>query len=233
MTQVNWEAAYKVWREYEGLRLEAYPDPATGDEPWTIGFGHTGSLSGAKVKKGDRITKEEAELYMKSDLASIYNKLIPLIKTPLNPNQWAALISFGGNLKWNTLIKSSVIKYINDGRLSEVPGRMALYRLGDGKVMNGLVRRRAAEGNLWMSSVDATQEIKDAQGTNAEPATPRKSWDWGLIGAFITAIASYTDEVKKALGELSSALGISPIIIFSVLIAGFVGWSLIARWRDK
>lgn len=234
MTQVNWEAAYKVWREYEGLRLEAYPDPATGNEPWTIGYGHTGGLSGAKVKKGDRITKEEAELYMKSDLASIYNKLIPLIKTPLNPNQWAALISFGGNLKWNTLIKSSVIKYINDGRLSEVPGRMALYRLGDGKVMNGLVRRRAAEGNLWMSSVNATQEIKDAQGTNAEPATPRKFWDWGIFGVLITTLAGLSDEVKKLIGDLTSAFGVSPLVILAVIVIGFAAYTLYNKWKgDK
>ncbi len=26
----------------EGLRLDAYPDPATGGDPWTIGYGDTG-----------------------------------------------------------------------------------------------------------------------------------------------------------------------------------------------
>lgn len=26
----------------EGLRLRAYPDPLSGAEPWTIGYGHTG-----------------------------------------------------------------------------------------------------------------------------------------------------------------------------------------------
>lgn len=30
-------------KQFEGCRLNAYPDPATGGDPWTIGIGHTAS----------------------------------------------------------------------------------------------------------------------------------------------------------------------------------------------
>jgi hypothetical protein len=29
-------------RQWEGCLLSAYPDPASGGVPWTIGYGHTG-----------------------------------------------------------------------------------------------------------------------------------------------------------------------------------------------
>lgn len=233
---VNWEECYKLWKEFEGLELKAYPDPATGNEPWTIGWGHTGSLSGSKVRRGMVITKEQAEQFMKDDLLQVWRNLQPLIKVDLNANQWAALISFSGNVKWTSVKSSSVIKYINAGRLAEVPGRMALYRLGDGKVMNGLVRRRAAEGTLWMRApvAVANQEIKEAQGTVATPASTKKPWDWGVVGMVITAIAGFTDEVKKIVGDVTSAFGVSPLVVLGVIILGFGAYSLYNKWKgDK
>ena len=233
---VNWEECYKVWKEYEGLELKAYPDPATGDEPWTIGWGHTGSLSGSKVRRGMVITKEQAEQFMKDDLLQVWRNLQPLVKRELNANQWAALISFSGNVKWKSVKSSSVIKYINAGRLAEVPGRMALYRLGAGKVMNGLVRRRAAEGALWMkaSAAEVKVDKTEAQGTVATPASTKKPWDWGVFGVLVTTLAGLSDEVKKLIGDLTSAFGVPPLVILAVIVIGFAAYTLYNKWKgDK
>ncbi|WP_369127544.1 lysozyme, partial [Xenorhabdus bovienii] len=43
-------------QQWEGLKLKAYPDPATGGIPWTIGYGHT-----KDVKPGQVITEQQAE----------------------------------------------------------------------------------------------------------------------------------------------------------------------------
>lgn len=48
----------------EGLRLEAYGDPLTGAEPWTIGYGHTGP----DVRKGDVWTEARCEAALISDI---------------------------------------------------------------------------------------------------------------------------------------------------------------------
>ena len=65
---VNLQAA-KLLRNYEGLRLNAYPDPYTNAEPYTIGIGATyyppgfrlgQDRPGRKVKLGDTITEQEA-----------------------------------------------------------------------------------------------------------------------------------------------------------------------------
>lgn len=239
---VNWNEAYKVWREFEGLELVAYPDPATGNDPWTIGYGHTGGLSAPQVKRGMKITKVQAEEYMKSDLEAAYKALQKLIKVELNPNQWAALVSFYGNLKTKTFLKSSVLSYINANRLAEVPGRMALYRLGAGKVMNGLVRRRAAEGALWMLPVATMEnspketvavENKETQGVEVKPAATKKPWDWGVFGVVITTLAGLSDEFKKLLGDVTSALGVPPLYVLAALVVGFGAWTVYNKWKDR
>ena len=43
-------------KHWEGCRLTAYPDPASGADPWTIGYGHTGP----EVKPGLTISQEQA-----------------------------------------------------------------------------------------------------------------------------------------------------------------------------
>ena len=57
------EEGLDLIREYEGLRLESYPDPGTGAEPWTIGYGHTGD----DVFPRMRITRTEADALLRGD----------------------------------------------------------------------------------------------------------------------------------------------------------------------
>ena len=68
-------------KNQEGLRLNAYLCPA---RVWTIGYGHTG----ADVVKGKVITKEQAEIYFKNDIAIHENNVSKLVKVPLNQNQF-------------------------------------------------------------------------------------------------------------------------------------------------
>jgi lysozyme len=42
MTRSIPQCAVDFVSQHEGLRLNAYPDPATGGDPWTIGYGSTG-----------------------------------------------------------------------------------------------------------------------------------------------------------------------------------------------
>jgi lysozyme len=185
---------------------------------------------------GQTITKEQAVEFMKADLLQVWKNLQPLVKVELTPNQWAALVSFSGNVKWKSVKSSSVISCINSGRLAEVPGRMALYRLGAGKVMNGLVRRRAAEGALWMkaSAAEVKVDKEEARGTVATPASTKKPWDWGIFGVLITTLAGLSDEVKKLIGDLTSAFGVSPLVILAIIVGGFAAYTLYTKWKgDK
>ena len=70
-------------KEFEGLELEAYPDPGnkvTG-EPWTIGYGHT-----VGVRRGDTCTEEQATEWLREDLRSAEGSVRHLVDVPLTQN---------------------------------------------------------------------------------------------------------------------------------------------------
>ena len=70
-------AGLALIKEHEGLRLNAYPDPATNGEPWTIGYGHTSAAGAPKVWPGMRILESEAEAILKRDLRSFERAVEP------------------------------------------------------------------------------------------------------------------------------------------------------------
>lgn len=233
------EKALKLIKEYEGLVLTAYPDPGSKNGlPWTIGYGHTKG-----VKKGDKITASQAEAFLVEDLKQSEAVIKKYVTTPLNENQYGALVSFIHNIGEKQFAKSSVLKYINQNRLDEVPGRMALYRMNDGKVMAGLVRRRASEGELWMTPVpygienSPNEEIhldKEAvQGLPAQPAKVEKPWDWGVFGVILTTLAGLSDEFKKLIGDVTSALGVPPLYVLATLVIGFGVWTIYNKWNTR
>src|SRR3546814_12847795 len=80
-------------KRFEGLRLTAYPDPATGGDPWTIGFGHTKG-----VKPGMVITAEKAESFLREDLREFEEAVERLVTVHLCQHQFDALIAFTFNV---------------------------------------------------------------------------------------------------------------------------------------
>lgn len=140
-------------KSYEGLVLQAYPDPATGDEPWTIGYGTTIYPNGVKVKRGDIITKAQAESFLVSDITKFAIKVASLLKKNLTDNQFGAIVSFTynvglGNLKISTLLKKVNINPNDTSIANEFPK----WNKANGKVMLGLTRRRKAENDLYFKS---------------------------------------------------------------------------------
>jgi len=138
---------------FEGCSTKAYWDKY--GKVWTIGYGHTGK----DVYKGQIISKQEAENLLKSDVKRFENYVnnpsyVPL---KLNQNQFDALVSFSyncgqGNLK----------KLVGKRNLSQIANELLEYNKSKGKVLNGLVRRRAAERQLFLS------------GQLAVPQNPKK-----------------------------------------------------------
>lgn len=58
-------------RRDEGLRLTAYPDPLSGADPWTIGYGHTGM----EVHPGLTWTQAQADDALAADVARVVKAL--------------------------------------------------------------------------------------------------------------------------------------------------------------
>lgn len=129
----------------EGLRLKAYPDPASGGDPWTIGYGST-----TGVKPGQVITEAQAEQMLRKDVARFegaVNKLAP--KT--TQGQFDALVSFSFNVGEGNLAKSTLLKLHNAGDYAGAANEFSKWTLAAGKRMPGLVTRRAGEAKLYRS----------------------------------------------------------------------------------
>ena len=129
-------------KSFESCRLEAYPDPGTGGEPITIGWGHTGG-----VKLGETCTQEQADAWFDSDLGKFERIVNDLCAIPLNSNQFSALVSFEYNT--GSLGTSTLMRLVNAGHFVEAKEQFGLWVWAGGKVMPGLVRRRAAEAALF------------------------------------------------------------------------------------
>jgi lysozyme len=130
-------------QEFEGERLEAYPDPGTGGEPWTIGVGHTGG-----VKPGDRITREQSEAFLRKDLErfeAAVNRLAP----KATQGQHDALVALAFNIGEGALAGSTLLKLHNAGDYGAAARQFGRWVNAGGKPMKGLIRRRDAEAALY------------------------------------------------------------------------------------
>lgn len=141
MTRVINSAGLALIKEAEGLRLEPYKD--TGGI-WTCGYGHTKG-----VTEHTHCTPEIAEAWLEADLQAAEEDVCRLVKVPLTDNQFAALVSFTFNLGGSQLARSTLLKRLNERAYGLIPAQLKVWIFDNGKVIPGLVKRRAAEANLW------------------------------------------------------------------------------------
>lgn len=128
-------------KESEGLRLEPYRD--TGGI-WTCGFGHTRG-----VTEHTHCTPEIAEAWLESDLMFAEEAVSALVKVPLTDNQFSALVCFVFNEGPTAFAKSTLLRKLNEGGYSLVPACLRSWVFDNGKVIQGLVKRREREATLW------------------------------------------------------------------------------------
>ena len=154
--------ALPLIKEFEGCKLTAYPDPGTGGEPWTIGWGTTTYASGKAVKLGDTITQRVAdellEMRVRNDALRL-EKRIPSWGG-LTAQQQAALLSFTYNVGPNWYGGQgfqTITARVMDAQFDRVPEALMLYVNPGTKVEAGLRRRREAEGKLWLQGTKKLQ----------------------------------------------------------------------------
>ncbi len=133
----------KLIKRHEGLRLEAYLCPAG---VWTIGYGH---IKG--VKKGDKITEQQAEVFLRDDLAWAENA-VNKQKLDVNQNQFDALVSFTFNVGSENFQQSTLLKKVKaNANDATIANEFRKWRYAKGKVLNGLIGRREDELKLYFS----------------------------------------------------------------------------------
>ncbi|PKF33439.1 lysozyme [Acinetobacter proteolyticus] len=132
---------------FEDLRLAAYDD---GVGVWTIGYGTTVYPNGIRVKRGDTCTKAQAVSFFQHDLRRFEAAVNQAVKVVVNQNQFDALVSLTYNIGEQAFKDSTLLKKLNASDFMSSADQFPKWNRGGGKVMKGLVRRRAAERELFL-----------------------------------------------------------------------------------
>jgi GH24 family phage-related lysozyme (muramidase) len=125
-----------------GPYLEAYKDPVG---VWTIGYGTTSG-----VKSGMRITKAQAEQYLREDLNQFEKAVKDNVKVALNTDQFSALVSFTYNVGEGALASSTLLRLLNQGDYKGAADQFLRWNKGGGQELPGLTRRRNAERAMFL-----------------------------------------------------------------------------------
>ena len=140
------ENCINLIKEFEGYKLKPYKLP--GEKYYTVGFGHSDS----SVDPNKRYTKKEVEALLSSDLLRFTQVVLRYDKIyHFNQNELDGLVSFAYNV-------GSIDGLTAKGSRTreQIAYFMRKYVKGsDGKILEGLVKRREKERELFLTPVNS------------------------------------------------------------------------------
>lgn len=139
------QAGIDLIKKFEGCKLGAYKCPAG---VWTIGYGHTEG-----VYQDQKITQEQADSMLKSDLEKYEKQVRQLLEVPVTANQISALVSFAYNVGVGNLQKSNLLARLNSCDYLGCADQFPRWNKAGGKVLDGLTKRREAERALFLEGM--------------------------------------------------------------------------------
>jgi lysozyme len=144
-------AALELIERFEGYRAKA---ARLADGRWTIGYGHTKT-----AREGAEVSRSDAEALLIYDLMEVAAAVNDWTFAPLNQAQFDALCSFALNIGLESFRTSQVLRKVNEGAMLQAACAIDMWRKaelqGEKIVVDALVRRRAAEKALFLTSRDA------------------------------------------------------------------------------
>ena len=142
-------AGEALLHHFEGFRHDAYPDPGTGGDPWTIGYGNTRYEDGSRVRPGDRVSRARGAELFRNILLGFERAVLDAVKVPLTQGQFDALVSLAYNIGSGALRSSTLLRVLNAGDYEGAADQFLRWNRGGGRVLPGLTRRREAERKLF------------------------------------------------------------------------------------
>jgi len=147
------KVAVALCKQFEGFRSEPYLCPAGVA---TIGYGNTFYENGTKVTLQDKlITQSEAELMLIRSLSTQYLPTVLKASPGLiaYPERLGAITDFCFNLGAARYRASTLRKRIDAGDVQGAADEVLKWNKAGGRVLPGLVKRRAAERALFLAGV--------------------------------------------------------------------------------
>ncbi|CAI0725895.1 Phage-related lysozyme (muraminidase) [Serratia proteamaculans] len=135
-------------KRFEGLELKAYQDSVG---VWTIGYGWTQPVDGKKICPGMVIDQATADRLLKCGVVQYEQGVNQLVKVKITQGQFDALVSFAYNLGLRSLSTSTLLQKLNAGDKQGAANEFGRWVNAGGKRLEGLVKRRDAERELFLS----------------------------------------------------------------------------------
>lgn len=136
----------------DGL-IEAYPDPGTGAAPWTIGWGATGRdpVHGGKIGPATVWAQGQCDARLAEDLVRYAADVAAALgDAPTTQAQFDALVSFHYNT--GAIARATLTRKHREGDIAGAAREFARWNRAGGRVLKGLVRRREAEAELYLTT---------------------------------------------------------------------------------
>ena len=147
MRHIN-EHGIEIVKSFEGLSLKPYLCPA---KVWTVGYGSTTGSDGGPVDPDmEPVTEADADDLLGRDLETSERWVSRLVKKPISENQFSALTSFTFNVGAGALQRSTLRMKLNREQFQNAADEFPKWRMAGGRILAGLVRRRAAERILFL-----------------------------------------------------------------------------------
>ena len=143
---------FELVAQFEGCRLEAYLCPSGVP---TIGYGSCYYADGSKVKLGDKITQQDADILFKLKLDEFRSQVVRVVPGTLPAGAVDALTSFAYNVGVGALQRSTLLKKIKNNKLDlkGIRGEFLKWVKAGGKTLPGLVNRRTKEYEMYAEAV--------------------------------------------------------------------------------
>ena len=146
-------ACHALIKQFEGCarkradgKLDAYPDPGSGGDPWTIGWGSTGP----DIKRGTVWTQEQADErfaeHVEQFAAGVANAIGDAATAQ---HEFDAMVSLAYNIGLRAFRGSTLLKKHLAGDKAASAGEFAKWNKAGGRIMFGLSRRRQAEQAMY------------------------------------------------------------------------------------
>lgn len=204
-------------KQWEGKYLAAYHGAADRPGLLTIGYGHTDAAGPPKVTAGMAISDKQAEDILKADLWKVEDSVSQMVKVELNENQFSTLVSFVFNVGQANLAGSTLLRKLNSGDYTSVPTELMKWTKANGKQVQGLANRRAAEAGLWVKGAPIASQYVEPE---AKPETVLSSLTKPeTIATVVTGVGG----TATALGGVGGPIGyaIAAVIVIAAVVAAF------------
>ena len=130
-------------KKFEGFSAVPYHDAAGIT---TIGYGHT-RTAGRRA----RITEDEAHDLLREDLAAAERAVTAGVRIPLEQHEYDALVSLAFNIGPGAFSRSTLLRRLNEGDRAAAAKRFHDWRFVGKRPNTGLIRRRAAEREFFLT----------------------------------------------------------------------------------